>query len=269
MGVVQAVPSESGSSETFQSPHLEIEKTSWLDQFTSSLVVLVQGPPAPKVFDDDTYFRDCWIDPRFPKLAFAAAVALQILLIVFPPPIWNIHPARTVSAAPPMELTWYGPVKDFPLTLPAARAHKPASKNDSSKALARRGADAYHPRQTILSEPLHPTHPRQTLIQPAVSQEPPKILPALPNIVQLAGSQPARPKVQLTPEQLAAMRPKLPSHLAASDSAAPDVSTPEKQTGVINIASSSREPPKPVLPVSPMSVPIAMVTPRSCASVTA
>ena len=119
------------------------------------------------------YFRDCWIDQRFPKLAFLAAVALQILLIRFPPPIWNIRPSRVVSAPPQMELTWYGPVKDFPAILPAGPTpiSRPARKAAEIPAL--RGADAFHPRQTIISEPLHPTHPRQTLIQPAAPQEPP------------------------------------------------------------------------------------------------
>jgi len=154
-----------------------------------------------------------------------------------------------------MELTWYGPVKDFPIVLPRSRQPKAVQKNDASKAEPHRSADAYHPRQTIISEPLHPTHPRQTLIQPSAPPEPPKILPALPNIVQLAGSQPDRPKLQLTSEQLAAMRPKMPSHVAGSDSTVPDISTAEKQPGAINIASSSQAPPKPVLPVSPMSAP--------------
>ena len=84
--------------------------------------------------------------------------------------------------------------RSFP---PCARTNPPLEERPS-KPLPLRGADAFHPRQTILSEPLHPTHPRQTLIQPRAPQEPPKILPALPNIVQLAGSQPERPKLQLT-----------------------------------------------------------------------
>jgi TonB family protein len=160
-----------------------------------------------------------------------------------------------VSAAPPTEITWYGPAKDFPAILPAIRVHKPAARKETSKPLPPRGADAFHPRQTILSEPLHPTHPRQTLIQPRAPQEPPKILPALPNIVQLAGSQPERPKLQLTSEELTSLRPKNRAKLAASNIAAPEIVALEKQTGAINIASSSQAPAKPLLPVNPMSAP--------------
>ena len=217
-------------------------------------MALFRGPVPPKAFLGDPYFRDCWIDQRFPKHAFAAAIVSQVLLILFPPPIWNIHPARTVSAAPQTEITWYGPVNDFPAILPALRAPRAAVRKDASKTLPHRGADAFHPRQTILSEPLHPTHPRQTLIQPKAPQEPPKILPALPNIVQVAGAQPERPKLQLTAKELTSLRPKTPASLAASNVAAPEISALEKQAGAINI-SSSQGSRKPLLPVNPMSAP--------------
>jgi TonB family protein len=102
---------------------------------------------------------------------------------------------------------------------------------------------------------MHPTHPRQTLIQPKAPQEPPKILAALPNIVQLADSQPERPKLQLTAKELTSLRPKTPASLAASNVAAPEISAQEKQAGAIDIASSSQTPRKPLLPVNPMSAP--------------
>ena len=116
----------------------------------------------------------------------------------------------------------------------------------------------FHPRQAILSEPLHPTHPRQTLIRPTAPQEPPKILPVLPNIVQLAGSQPERPKLQLTANELATPRPKTPAAPHSSNVAAPEISALEKQTGAINIASSQAAR-KPLLPVNPMSAPRASI----------
>ncbi|MGA7796100.1 MAG: energy transducer TonB [Candidatus Acidiferrales bacterium] len=243
------------SSAELPAPRLALGRTGTLKEFFSSLIALLAGPSPPRKFLGDPYFRDCWIDQRFPKIAFAAAIALQALLILFPPPIWNIQPSRTVSAATPTEITWYGPAKDFPALLPAIRAHKPAARREAAKPLPLRGADAFHPRQTILSEPLHPTHPRQTLIQPRAPQEPPKILPALPNIVQLAGSQPERPKLQLTAAELTSLRPRTRASLAASNVAAPEIAALEKQAGAINIASSSQAPAKPMLPVNPMSVP--------------
>jgi TonB family protein len=242
------------SSSELPVPRLVLEKTGALREFSSSLIAMVHGPSAPKKFPGDLYFKDCWIEQRFPKYAFAVATVLQVLLVLFPPPIWNIHSTHTVSAAPRSEITWYDPAKDFPAILPAIRTPKAASRRDASKALPTRGADAFHPRQTILSEPLHPTHPRQTLIRPTAPQEPPKILTALPNIVQLAGSQPERPKLQLTANELTTLRPKTPAALHSSNVAAPEISALEKQTGAINIASSQAAP-KPLLPVNPMSAP--------------
>src|ERR1700680_2729118 len=101
-----------------RAPELALERTGWLDQFTSSAVVLVRGPVPPKKFLGAPYFRDCWIEQRFPTLAFASAVALQILLVLFPPPIWSVRPPSVVAEPPDMELTWYGPVKDLPAILP-------------------------------------------------------------------------------------------------------------------------------------------------------
>jgi TonB family protein len=236
-------------------PRLAVERTGTLKEFFSSLIALVRGPAAPKKFLGGPYFRDCWIDQRFPKYAFAAAIVLQTLLILFPPPIWNIQAKRAVIAAPRTEIAWYGPVKDFPAILPALRTPRTAARKEPLKPTPRLGADGFHPRQTILSEPLHPTHPRQTLIQPKSPQEPPKILPALPNIVQLASSQPERPKLQLTANELTSLRPKTPASVAASIVAAPEISAQEKQTGAVTIASSSRSPAKPLLPVNPMSAP--------------
>jgi TonB family protein len=237
------------------SPELAISWTGWREEFLSSVLAVLRGPVPPKEFLGDPYFRNCWIERRSPRAAFTVAVACQALLILFPPPVWNIPPAHAESFAPQMQLTWYGPAKDLPAILPARRPPRAAPRSEVSKSSPPRGVDAVHPRQTILSEPVHPTHPRQTLIQPAAPPEPPKILPQLPNIVRLAGSEPARPKLQLTREQLAATRPKAPSVRVAQDAAAPEMFTPEKQVGEINIASSAQSPPKPALPVSPMSAP--------------
>jgi TonB family protein len=237
------------------SPEFAISRRGRCEEFFSNVRAFLGGPAAPKEFLGAPYFRDCWIDQRSPRAAFAVAVACQVLLILFPPPMWNIRPAQVEAFSPPMELTWYGPAKDFPAILPHLAAPKAAPETQPSETPAHRGADAFHPRQTIISEPLHPTHPRQTLIQPAAPPEPPRILPQLPNIVRLAVSEPARPKLQLTPEQLAAMRPKAAASLVAQDSAAPEMPTPEKSAGEINIASSAHAPLKPALPVSPMSAP--------------
>ncbi|HEX4643515.1 MAG TPA: TonB family protein [Candidatus Acidoferrales bacterium] len=242
------------TSPEMPGPRLELRGTGTIEEFRSSVAALFGGPASPKKFLGDPYFRDCWIEQKFPKFAFATAIVLQVLLSVFPPPLWKIQPARPAAAISHEEITWYGPAKDFPAMLPAIHSPRPPVRRQAVKDPAR-GADAFHSRQTILSEPLHPTHPRQTLIRPKAPQEPPKILPALPNIVQLAGAQPERPKLQLTAKELTSPRPNARAALSASNAAAPEISLSEKQPGAINIASSARAPAKPVLPVNPMSAP--------------
>ena len=240
-----------------RTPRLAIEKTRKLKEFVSSLRILLREPVPPLQSEALPYFRDCWIEPRFPRAAFVAAIAIQALLIAHPPPIWNTRPRNMISASVQQgqELTWYGPAEDFPLLLPEAPKPRANPRSQTPEIPPLGEAEGFHPRQTILSEPLHPTHPRQTLIEPNAPQEPPKILPALPNIVQLASSQPARPKLQLTSAELAVLRPKTASSLSASTVAAPEISSPEKQAGVIDIAPTSQALPKPQLPVDPMSAP--------------
>src|SRR4029077_17455603 len=203
------------------SPQLAISWVDWREEFLSSVLVFLLGPSPPKEFHGKPYFRDCCIEQRSPKVAIVVALAFQALLILFPPPVWTVRPAQAEALSAQTELTWYGPINDFPAIQPAVSLPKAIPRTEAPETAPAVGAAAFHPRQTIISEPLHPNPPRQTLIQPAAPPEPPKILPQLPNIVQLAGSQPSRPKLQLTPEQLAAMRPKAPKVLAAPDSAAP------------------------------------------------
>ena len=54
-------------------PRLVLGRTGTLEEFYSSLLALVRGPATPKKFLGDPYFRNCWIEHRFPKYAFAVA----------------------------------------------------------------------------------------------------------------------------------------------------------------------------------------------------
>jgi TonB family protein len=237
-------------------PRLDVDWTGRSEEIATSVFALLRWPLWPKRFNGGPFFRDCWIQQPLPLIAFLAAITIHALLVLFPPPIWNVRPARKLDPKPEMELAWYGPVKDLPAILAQRRpVKKPAPPKDAPKRETERPTDSAHSRQTIITEPLHVTHPRQTLIQPAAAPEPPKLLPALPNIVQLGSTKPVRPQLQLTPEQLAAMRPQALAPRAVQDAEAPQVSLPEKQAGAINIASSAAGPPKPVLRVSPMSAP--------------
>ena len=237
-------------------PRLDVDWTGRGKELATSVLALLRWPLWPKKFDGGRFFRDCWIQQPLPLIAFLAAITIHALLVVFPPPIWNVRLARNSDSRPEMDLAWYGPVKDLPAILADRRpAKKPAPPSDALKTEPERSVDSDHPRQKIITEPLHVTHPRQTLIQPAAPPEPPKFLPLLPNIVQLESTEPVRPQLHLTPDQLAALRPQALAPRAVQDAEAPQVSLPEKQAGAINIASSTAGPPQPVLRVNPMSAP--------------
>ena len=224
-----------------------------MKEFRSSLIALVRGPAPPSKFLGEPYFRDCWIDHKFPKIAFATAIVLQVLLILFPPPIWNIQPTRPDSAAAHDRNHLVRPAKDFPAILPALRAARPAARKEATKPLPRGANTSIRDKQFF---PSRCTDTSTADADPAKSAaEAAQDFGVLPNIVQLAGSQPERPKLQLTSKELTSLRPKTRASLAASNLAAPEIAALEKQTGAINIASSSQAPAKPLLPVNPMSAP--------------
>jgi protein TonB len=173
-------------------------------------------------------------------------------------PIWGFLPDHTPTLAPvQIEMTWYGEPPDLPrISLPAAARKAmvpPKRRNDSAKTEAARGADAFRPRQTILSIPVRVTHPRQTLIQPNKPAAPPKIVTPLPDIVQWSATAIAKPKFQLS---TSASAPKI-KRRTVKDAAAPDVPSVEKNAGSITIVAKPTAIPRPKMPLSAMSPPIA------------
>lgn len=199
----------------------------------------------------DSDLRVEWIQGKFPGRAFTAAAlwhvaAIAIILL----PIWHFLASDPANLAPVrIELTWTNPSQDLPpISLPGHDV-KPSPQGDPAKPLPRKGADAFHPRQTILSEPAQLTHPRQTLIQPEAPATPPKIETPLPNIAEWAAS-PAPPKPQLHLGSAAAA-PEM-RHRTTADLTAPEVNQ-EKNAGPLDIAASPTMNFQPRMPVEPMS----------------
>lgn len=224
--------------------------------FASSLNALFGAAKAPKEFQASPYFRDSWVRSPLPKRALLASTLWHVALFIFPFPLWRQSAPRAQLTLPQIEVTWYGPVADLPPISPAGPAFEPSPPGEPHKPIRRRGADAFHPRQTIISAPERLTHPRQTLIQPDAPPEPPKILPQLPNVVQWpAASQPPKPRLQISREALAKLRPKRPATRPLSELPVPEVPNLEKQAGELNIASNATTVPNPQLPMAPTSVP--------------
>ena len=221
-------------------------------EFRTSVRDFFTGPLAPKggKVAGNHAFRVEWVRGKISGWAFTASslwhVAVVALLIL---PIWGFLPATQHTLAPVrIELT-YLPTQDLPpISLPGPPS-KPSPPGDPAKPLPQLGADAYHPRQTILSIPVNVTHPHQTLIQPNAPAAAPKIDAPMPNMVQWSSPAPPKPQIQFSASTAA---PRVRQR-AAHDVAAPDIANNEKNPGPINVAATPLVNEQPRMPLSPMA----------------
>jgi TonB family protein len=193
--------------------------------------------PDPAELPADSDLRVEWIENKVPGAAFGSSVLWHIALIgLLFLPIWRFLESKPPDLAlPRIELTWTNPSQDLPpISLPGD-APKPSPQGDPSKPLPQKGADAFHPRQTILSQPVRANHPRQTLIQPDAPAAAPKIETPMPNIVEWAAA-PAPPKPQLRMDNSSAAPQR--QRRATDDLTAPEIANQEKDPGELNIAAS-------------------------------
>ena len=103
---------------------------------------------------------------------------------------------------------------------------------------------------------MHPTHPRQTLINSAAPPEPPKILPNLPNIVQLQQSAgPARPRIQISEQTLAKLRPKERRVATSTVAPLPDIANATQTPAEITMQLSPNAPARPKLELNAGTAP--------------
>jgi protein TonB len=150
------------------------------------------------------------------------------------------------SAFDDVRVTWQGAIEDLPVMSPRAEAKKPKpvarqTPQALEPATRERGSDAYHPTQTIISAPKVVTHPAQTLVRPDLPAEAPKILPLLPNIVE---SEPEKPKLQITKDELARMKPKDPASRQVETAAVPELPNHEKAAADVNFSAAPMADPK-------------------------
>jgi TonB family protein len=209
---------------------------------------LLTEPSAPKDFQAGENFRDCYVKGRVPRPSMAASIVwhviLVVLLIQFGALILTGGPAQNVEN---LELTWSGPVNDLPLISPTHITKLPSPPGNPNQLLTRRGADAFHPRQTLISAPKVPTHPRQTLVRPDAPPIPPKFLPPMPNVVMWNGV-PEAPRRTLTAEKMLKV-PRLKAQPAAPV-ASLNLPNVEKNLADINFAASEPVLARPALTIS-------------------
>ncbi|MBI3405240.1 MAG: TonB family protein [Acidobacteria bacterium] len=259
-------PDSGQSSVVVHPPYQPRLHVNWIrrrQHVLEDLLAIFSGPRAGKL-PRKMRFHDSWRPRRFRALCFSFSSLLHVLFIALPLPIWlAAYTERDVRQPSDVHLTWSGPVKDLPSLAPKSNAAKaehkpeipsPAPKAEPDPVPARIDRVA---RQTIVAAPARPNHPRQMLLQPETAPEPPKILPALPNIVEWGrASQPARPRLPISREVLAKLRPKHRSRRAISNEAAPTLPNQELHASALSISSNAPNIPKPSMPVSAGSTPI-------------
>jgi TonB family protein len=233
--------------QTGYEPKLEVGWGSFHQGISSSVAAVFRRSDVSKDSPVSDFFRDCWVERRMPRDPLIVAAFLHLVFLMAPYPQIRAS-ARHYSAFENTELTWSGPINDFPLLEPKGRKTKPNPRGELEKPLSPQGADAFHPRQRIFTDPVRPTHPRQTLINSAAPLEPPKILPNLPNIVQLQQSAgPARPRLEISEETLAKLHPKERRTARVSSAPLPDMPALEQKPAEIAMPVSPNAPARPHL----------------------
>jgi TonB family protein len=234
-----------GSNE----PQLELGWGQFHQGIASNFAELFRRARLSKNLLSASFFKDVWIERRLPRRAIFAAALWHLAFIAMPLP--QISGPKTNPAFANTQLTWSGQIEDFPLLEIRAAKPKLLSRATPSQLPPSAGADAFHPRQRIFTDPVHPTHPRQTLINPAAPPLAPKLLPELPNMVELAhAAAPARPHLEISQETLKKLRPREKHIATAPNASAPEVQLSEQRTQDLTLAMSNAGPERPKLQIN-------------------
>jgi TonB family protein len=255
----QSAPVTAEVSLSSGGPQFEIRWNSFHQSLGSSIRALVTGPFGPRKFLGGDFFRDCSVEGRIPRAAVITAALWHLVFLLAPWPDFPASPRKN-PALENFQLTWSGPNNDFPpLKLSAAPTPAraiPSPRGDVAKPIPREGADAFHPRQRIFTDPVAPTHPRQTLINTAARLVPPKILPSLPNIVLLQQSAaPAKPRMEITEQMLAQLHPREHRTATLKATPLPDVPTVDGAPAEITLAPTANAPARPKLELNAGAAP--------------
>src|SRR5580704_16216841 len=236
-------------------PKLDIAWDSFHQNFLSNIPVLFQRTPLTSAVPLLYVLRDCRVEHPAPRRAILLAALVQILLLLIPWPDLPVSAKRN-PAFDNTQLTWSGPIDDLPLlNMPREKKAAPRAKKPAEPPPAE-GADAFHPRQRIFTDPSRPTHPRQTLFNPAAPLNAPKILPDMPNVVHLASvAAPPRPRLEISEQTLRKLRPKTKKTVATRDVPSPDLPNLEQKPAEVSLAAQQTGPAKPKLEINAGSAP--------------
>jgi len=235
-------------------PQLELGWGQFHQGVRSNFAELFRRAHLPKDFLARNFFRDAWVERRLPRRAIFAAALWHIAFLAMPFP--EISGPKRNPAFANAQIAWSGPIEDFPLIEKPASKAKPSPRGVRNHPAAPEGADAFHPRQRIFTDPVRPTHPRQTLINPAAPPEPPKTLPNLPNMVELARSAaPPRPRLEISQETLRKLRPRERRMATNTAAPAPEVQLSEQRAADLDLATTNSGPERPKLQLNTGAAP--------------
>ena len=235
-------------------PQLDLGWGQFHQGVASNFAELFRRAGIPKGLLSASFFKDSWIERRLPRRAIFAAALWHIAFLAMPFP--EIDGPRRNHAFDNAHISWSGPIEDFPLISAPIAKPKPSPRGTPNQPPPSQGADAFHPRQTILTDPVHPTHPRQTLINPAAPPEPPKLLPDVPNMVQLAQSvAPSRPRLEISQEVLKKLRPRNRRVATSPTAPVPEVQLAEQRAAELNLAMTNAGPERPKLELNTGAAP--------------
>jgi len=238
----------------YTEPQLGVRWGDFHQGVASNFAELFRRARVPKNFLVGNPFKDSRIERPLPRRAIVAAALWHIAFVVMPFP--QIATPKRNSAFDNAQITWSGPIEDFPLIESRAVKLKASPRAVPDQPLAPEGADAYHPRQRIFTDPVHPNHPRQTVIQPKAPLDAPKILPDLPNIVQLAQSNtPARPQLEISQQFLKQLHPREKRIATDPNAPAPEVQLAEQRAVDLTLAMNTAAPVRPKLQINAGAAP--------------
>jgi TonB family protein len=231
-----------------QEPRLGV---AWGDfhQGMGSSVSALFARGAAKGFLSAGYFKDCWVERRVPRRALVAAALWHVAFIAMPFPQGTFEPKKN-AALDNFQLTWSGPIQDLPLLEIPKQRTKPASHSAPDRPLPDQGADAFHPRQRIFTDPVRPTHWKQTLINSKAPMEAPKLVPELPNMVQVEQVMPAKPRLLISEEALKKLHPR--ERKVKTVTVAPPLDAPameQQVAGDLNLPAATNSPARPKLEI--------------------
>src|SRR5256885_16785616 len=119
-------------------PQFEIAWGAFRQSFSSSLSGAFERSVESRKFLTASFFRDAWVEKRFPRRAVAAAALWHLLFIVMPKP--DISGRQHFSEFDNTVLTWSGPIEDLPLLEVRSKKPKPTPRGEPDKPLPKQEA---------------------------------------------------------------------------------------------------------------------------------